>query len=442
VVPFRRRGSTLEVYWVRRSDRLPFLGGFWAFPGGRVEPGDGSLIAAAARELEEETGVVVPPEPSRFVPCGGSVTPSWSNLRYDASYFLVELPAGAAPDISHSAGELTDGEWVTPEEGIAQWRTGTRLVSPVVIGVMRALADGFEGAAERMARELPREADNRLWDVVPGIAQCMLRSPTLPPATHTNCWVIGARDLIVIDPGSPWPEEQTALDFELDRWAAGGRRVQEIRVTHHHWDHVSGVTHLAERLGVPVAAHARTIELLQGKVRFDREIPDGEVTVLAGDDYVPERRLRAVFTPGHTPGHHVYLEETTGFIVAGDMVAGIGTIVVDPSEGDMADYLASLARMKALQPRALLPAHGPLLASAVPTIDFYTQHRLWREGRVVEALRGKGGAASARDLVPLAYDDVPPAVYPLAERSLLSHLIKLEKDGRVTSAAETWTLRD
>jgi glyoxylase-like metal-dependent hydrolase (beta-lactamase superfamily II)/8-oxo-dGTP pyrophosphatase MutT (NUDIX family) len=441
VVPYRVRAGTLELYWVRRADRLPFLGGFWAFPGGRVEPGDPSLQAAAARELLEETGIDLTGETDRFLAGARTVTPAWSSLRYDASYFLVEITGAAEPDIACSGGELTAGEWVRPAAGIAAWKTGERLVSPVVIGVLHAMAPGLDGAPARMAELLPREADQRLWDLVPGIALCMLRTPTLPPATHTNCWVIGARDLVLIDPGSPWPEEQAALDAELDRWAAAGRRVREIWVTHHHWDHVSGVPHLAARLGVPVAAHATTIELLRGKVKFDRAIADGEVVRLAGEGEIPERRLRAVHTPGHTPGHHVYLEETTGFAIAGDMVAGIGTIVVDPSEGDMTDYLASLARMKALAPRVLLPAHGPVLTAALATLDDYTKHRLWREGKVVDALRARGAASAPAELVPLAYDDVPPAVHPLAERSLISHLVKLEKDGRVAREGEAWTLK-
>jgi glyoxylase-like metal-dependent hydrolase (beta-lactamase superfamily II) len=401
--------------------------------------GEAVLIAAAARELREETGVTVPLEASRFVRAARTVTPAWANLRYDATYFLVEL-ADLEPDVSHSGGELTDGEWVTPAEALAAWRSGARLASPVVMGVLRGLASGWEGAVDRLAELLVRDADQRLWELAPGMALCMLRSPTLLPATHTNCWVLGARELIVIDPGSPYPEEQEALDAELQRYAAQGRRVREIWVTHHHRDHVSGVAHLAARCGASTAAHPITIDLCRGQVAFDRPILDGELTVLSGDGEVPERRLRAVHTPGHTAGHHVYFEESTGFLVAGDMVAGLGTVVIDPVEGDMAAYLASLERMKSLSPRVLLPAHGQVLASPLRTLDEYTRHRLWREARVLEALRRRGGQGRAGELVPLAYDDVPPSVHPLAERSLVSHLIKLEKEGRVTGVDGGWRI--
>jgi glyoxylase-like metal-dependent hydrolase (beta-lactamase superfamily II) len=153
--------------------------------------------------------------------------------------------------------------------------------------------------------------------------------------------------------------------------------------------------------------------------------------VLSGARGVPERRLRCVFTPGHAPGHHCYYEETTGFVIAGDMVAGTGTIIVDPDEGDMRLYLDSLARLKALAPRALLPAHGPTLTDAEGKLDEYVRHRLWREARVLSALTARGEATAA-DLVPDVYADVAPAVFPLAERSLIAHLIKLVRDGGVS----------
>jgi endoribonuclease LACTB2 len=431
---YRRKGARIHVYWVRRAEKLAFLGGFWAFPGGRAEAGE-TAVAAAARELREETGVVVG-DPRQFIDAGRTVTPEWAAIRFDATYYLVEAPAGSEPDVSKAGGELVAGEWIEPADALAAWSRGERLTSPVVVRALRALVPGVESAAERLRHEAESEAwGSRIWDLLPGLAVAALRTPTLPPATHTNCYVIGARELIVIDPASPWADEQGALDAALDELAAAGRRVKEIWLTHHHLDHVSGAAHLAARLGVPVAAHPITARLVAERIRVDRLLADGEVVVVPGDEGlgIPERRLRCVFTPGHAPGHHCYFEETTGFMVAGDMVAGIGTIIVDPDEGDMAEYLASLARMKALGPRALLPAHGPVLTDPPGKIDEYTRHRLWREERVASAL-GKRGTATPGDLVPEVYQDVPPALFPLAERSLLAHLIKLARDGRARAA--------
>jgi glyoxylase-like metal-dependent hydrolase (beta-lactamase superfamily II) len=252
----------------------------------------------------------------------------------------------------------------------------------------------------------------------------------------------------VVDPGSPFPEEQARLDAVLDALAAEGRRVREVRVTHHHFDHVGGVEHLRARLpGVPIAAHRRTAELLAGRVRFDRHIDDGEV--LALDAGTPgERRLRAVFTPGHTPGHLCYLEEVTGVLIAGDMLAGAGFIVIDPPEGDMRQYLDSLARLKALAPRAIYPAHGLVIADAAARLDEYVAHRLAREAKVAAALdaatvarragAGSGAAgagATLAELLPVAYDDTPLLLHPIAARSLHAHLLKLQADARAREVA-------
>src|SRR5690349_21095708 len=128
---------------------------------------------------------------------------------------------------------------------------------------------GIEAVYEAVRRvggvEAPAPPSGPVSD---GVRRQSLRTPTLPPAAHTGCYVVGPSTgtgaLVVIDPASPYPEEQATLDAVLDREAAEGRRVAVIALTHHHGDHVGGVAHLAARLGCPVAAHAETA----ARVRF------------------------------------------------------------------------------------------------------------------------------------------------------------------------------
>jgi glyoxylase-like metal-dependent hydrolase (beta-lactamase superfamily II) len=159
-------------------------------------------------------------------------------------------------------------------------------------------------------------------------------------------------------------------------------------------------------------------------VHVDRVLRDGEVFELGA------RRFRTLVLPGHTRGHTCLFDETSRAVVAGDLVAGIGTVIIDPPEGDMADYLDSLKRLIDLGPGTLYPAHGPVIPGGVAKLQQYLSHRLDREAKVLGALSKRGAPAQAADLVPAAYPDVPPGLYGLAERSLLAHLLKLEKEGR------------
>jgi glyoxylase-like metal-dependent hydrolase (beta-lactamase superfamily II) len=183
-----------------------------------------------------------------------------------------------------------------------------------------------------------------------------VRTPTLPPATHTNAWVLGRGDLTVFDPASPWDDEQARLAAALKGRIAQGERVERIVLTHHHDDHVGGAEALRKALGdVPVAAHPVTASLVAGRIRVDETIDDDAVLCCGGVE------LRALFTPGHAPGHLAFVEATTGVTVAGDLVAGIGTILIAPDDGDLGQYLDSLDRLRASGAKVLLPAHGPAL---------------------------------------------------------------------------------
>jgi len=265
--------------------------------------------------------------------------------------------------------------------------------------------------------EVPAE----LLPVGPGIRVLALRTPTLPPAAHTNVYVVGpdTGPQLVVDPGSPYPDQQAILDAALEREASAGRPLGGVLLTHHHGDHVGGAQALAARWNVPIAAHRRTVERLRSRVEVARELVDNETF----------DGITCVFTPGHADGHLVF--EREGAQIAGDMVAGVGTILIDPSEGDMADYLASLKRMLERAPALLLPAHGPPITDAAGKLREYIAHRTMREDRVVAALQARAqSGASVDDLVPAVYADTPRILWPLAGRSLRSHLDKLVKEGR------------
>lgn len=243
-----------------------------------------------------------------------------------------------------------------------------------------------------------------------------VRTPTLPPATHTNCYVLDGQT--VIDPASPWPEEQERLAAEL-----ADEPLQRIVLTHHHHDHVSGAVDLARRRGLPICAHPETASRVGFEV--DELLREGDV--LHG--------WRLLHTPGHAYGHLCLLKGQD--MVCGDMVAGIGTILIEPGEGDLATYLASLERMTTLGPFTLHPAHGPSIPEGVAKLREYIAHRQHRTRQLRDGLTH--GPQTPLQLVEHVYGDtIPKTVYPLAARQLLCHLQWLQEQGQAYEDGELW----
>jgi ribonuclease/clavin/mitogillin len=412
-----REAPELEVFWVRRSPQMKFQGGFYAFPGGQLDPNEDAK-ECAARELLEEVGTRV--DPATLIDVGRWVTPAFAPRRFDTCFFLTKCPEGQYAGVATSEHDI--GEWIRPREAVARWMEGEILLAPPVLHALRCLSHGLDGI-EVMMKSVPWAQGETIPEIEmrPGIVLVPVRTPTLPPATHTNCYVIGGDEVVVIDPASPYEEEQAILDRVLEK-----RKVREIWLTHLHRDHVGGANHLRQRLGVKVAAHSVTARDLDGVVQVDRVFGEDERLELAGN---PGWSLRVIHTPGHARGHVCIFEEKNGSLITGDLMAGFGTVVIDPPEGHMATYFDSLRRMQALPVTALFPAHGPVMANAKAKIQEYLDHRIDRERKILAAWQSGHHDLSA--IVKEVYTDVVPAMYDLAERSVEAHLEKLREDRRL-----------
>ncbi len=256
-----------------------------------------------------------------------------------------------------------------------------------------------------------------MFDVLP------VRTPTVPPATHTNCYRFGRT---VIDPASPWADEQE----RLAAWAgvgSNGRGVDTILLTHHHVDHVGGVADLVARTGAKVYAHPDA----RVPFRVDGQLVDGDVVDTGAG------HLRCLHTPGHADGHLCFRVEESGDIVAGDMVAGHGTIVLIEPEGHLATYLASLERLVPLAGR-LLPAHGPVLEDGRAVLERYIAHRHARTEQIAAALGG--GPLDPEGIAAVVYAGVPGVNLGLAAVQVRTHLTWLVERGRVRAVDGAYAL--
>ncbi len=244
-----------------------------------------------------------------------------------------------------------------------------------------------------------------------------VRTPTLPPATHTNVYRLGD---CVIDPASPEPREQ-------ERVLAWAGKVGRILLTHHHADHIGGVEALAAATGAPVWAHA------DARVPFPvhHRIHDGDLIDTGAGTLV------ALHTPGHADGHLAYQLVNTGHIIAGDLVAGEGTIVLLQPEGDLQRYLDSLARVRALAD-TLWPAHGPPQPASLA--DAYIAHRHHRTAQFLNVLRAgePDRTLMADQIAAMVYSGLPGVNLQLAAMQVHTHLLWLAERGQARSVGEAW----
>jgi len=468
-----------EVYWVQRSTKLAFLGGFYAFPGGQLEPQDAepgaancedqqraALINCAAREVFEELGILlarggelltngqrrslfddlksgrmswpallkhydlhVDAHDYTFV--GRWVTPPFSPRRFDTWFFLVRCPPKQQPELA-TEGELACGEWISARDAYARWQRSEVVVVEPILHALRTLGGGLTDDLVDRFLSVPQTKGEpaRRIEFRPGFICFPVRTPTRPPATHTNCYLIHTSwKLLIVDPGSPYDDEQQALWNCITELLNEGRTLRGLVLTHLHPDHVGGVEALRKQLGgtVRVLAHELTAEALNGVIGVDDLLKDGDVIELEGN---PKITLHTIHSPGHARGHLCFHEKKTGALITGDNIVGLGSVLIDPPEGNMHDYLESLQRLRSLEGLTVLfGGHGPAMANPYARIDEYIHHRLEREQRILEAVRG--GARSPSDIVALVYTDVSPKAHAMAQRAVLAHLEKLEADGLI-----------
>jgi ribonuclease/clavin/mitogillin len=470
-----------EVFLVRRSERLAFLGGFHAFPGGQFDANDGEApvenctdeearvaISCAAREMFEETGVLLARGGSalttgqrasllddleanrmswpallkhyalhldaddfKFV--GRWVTPPFSARRFDTWFFLVDCPPKQEPRVVK--GELESGEWISAQAAHERWQRSEMMAVPPTLHALKTLAGGItEDLVQRFLSTPHAHSEPvRRIEFRPNYICFPVRTPTKPPATHTNCYLIYNSDsLLVIDPGSPYEGEQDALAATVEELLGDGRNLVGILLTHVHPDHVGGVNSLREHLGgARVFANRLTNEALPD-IHVDATLEDDDILELPGDPHIA---LRVMHTPGHARGHLCLYEERTGTLIAGDNIVGLGSVLIDLPEGNMRDYLASLERMRALPNLSVIfGGHGPAIANPYAKIDEYISHRIDREQKILQAVRE--GASTPKEIVARVYTDVSSKAHAMAERAVLAHLEKLETDRLVSQSSD------
>ncbi|MBS0337978.1 MAG: MBL fold metallo-hydrolase [Proteobacteria bacterium] len=389
--------------------------------------------------------------------------------RFSARFFVARAPHGQHG--SHDDSETVASEWVRPHVALERCAKGEiELVHPTRISLTELAAfdraeAAFEFASSRVdieadascwatgkdGRKLfrrndppyaeihwsdPEEAGDTSYDLVPGVAKRLDRhvtriiapNPGMMTGPGTNTYLVGGDELALIDPGP-------AIDSHIEAvLAAGAGRIKWVLCTHTHMDHSPAAKRIKEATGAVVMGRPAPKGASQDQAFAPDRVPGhGERLALGAVT------LRVIHTPGHASNHLCYLLEDTRMLFTGDHVMQGSTVVINPPDGNMLAYFASLEMLLAEDLAILAPGHGYLIGRPHKEVRRLIAHRLGREEKVVAALR-KLGAATLDELVPEVYGDVPPKLHPVAARSLSAHLEKLLAERRARLQSERWSL--
>lgn len=275
--------------------------------------------------------------------------------------------------------------------------------------------------------------------VAPRIRRVLAPNPGPFTFKGTGVYIVGARDVAVIDPGP-----DIAAHIEALKRAVNGRRITHILVTHTHKDHSPAAAALKTWSGAKTFAYgphgsggnddgAKVEEGGDRQFAPDVRVKDGDI--LNGDGFT----IECVFTPGHTSNHMCYALREEKALFTGDHVMGWSTTVVVPPDGDMAVYRASLAKLLARDDRTLWPTHGGPVHEPKPFLQALLTHRAEREAQILACLQE--GVSTVPEIVARLYADIDARLHPAAARSVLAHLLQLEHEDRIDQDGARYRIR-
>jgi glyoxylase-like metal-dependent hydrolase (beta-lactamase superfamily II) len=243
----------------------------------------------------------------------------------------------------------------------------------------------------------------------------------------TNCYLVGRRNIAVIDPGP-------AIDSHIEEiLQTCGNALKWVVVTHTHPDHSPAARIIADKTGaqligcvLPDDGHQDT------SFAVEKNVAQGDI--LKTDEFT----LEAIHTPGHVANHYCFFLHEEGMLFSGDHIMNGSSVVIIPPAGDMADYLSSTELLSNYPIVSIAPGHGDLMGEPERVLKNIVRHRVIREKKIMRVLR-ELGEASLDELLPPVYDDVDPALLKMARLSLWAHVLKLEHEGKAEKRiAEHW----
>ncbi len=447
--------SNGQVLLCKRNTQISFFGGYWVFPGGKIEDElsddwsgqEREVHAALFREMYEEIGILpgvpytIPPERRKqhwlmydynaeerekfrelMIYIGKKRTPQFRPKVYNAAYYYIhgEIVDNIKPQID--GGELVDMMWIHPKKAVEKWSAGNLKIPPPNLHILRSMAENIDKFIIRTLAEteLPIGLQTRI-EFVPGIQTIPFLSNTIPPFHTTNSTLIKTKNgFILIDAGAKNYNEfnQVITNFPI----------LAIIITHHHRDHWDALNIVEQEFpNIKLYAHLLAID------RIKTNLETVPIIKFPFEFSIDEHKITIIHTPGHTDDSISIIDKTSGVIVAGDHVVGYGSAVLDPKYGDMMQYMQTTDLLidvaETINAKLIIPSHGAPVESVIPLLKNYKKHREQREKEILDAYQN--GAHTTEDIVKLVYRDVPIKMWKYAVHNIELHLNKLKKDGKI-----------
>jgi glyoxylase-like metal-dependent hydrolase (beta-lactamase superfamily II)/8-oxo-dGTP pyrophosphatase MutT (NUDIX family) len=466
----RMNGNIGEILLCHRVSEVPSFPDFWAFPGGGVSRTDRRASdenpkwlantqdpvtsITLLRELVEEIGfspdgkgslelvneeiqekICIDKEKWAYYVKKGEIKidnfnsqiiavrtmPPFAPIRFTNTFHHLSIgDSKIEPRFPKGMSEFDEYRWWKPENLLQSWLNHEVRLPPPQVTLIRDICESLEENGDLISAfdklSINPSEGYHILEFAPGVECIPLPTQTLPPATHTNCYVLGVPggERVIIDPAAKSKEALEILSKKIDEIRLSGSEIIATIFTHKHQDHIGNLEEIDKMYRAPIWASKETLEAIS-KLENNKILKENDSFVLKGNN--SSECWNIIDTPGHCPGH-ICLVGDAG-IVSGDNVTVIGTILVPSTDGDMNKYLEGLQRMKELNPPLLFPGHGPFSANPEKLLNRYIKHRSKRHQLVLDAVKD---FSDLQGIAKKSYEDTPNAHPKLLIDQTLSHL--------------------
>ncbi len=440
-----------EIYIIERQAHLKAFPGYVSFPGGKVDKEDdfydeelfhfemiknvfsedkAKLLNALKRELIEELQFDLLEHLNRdnvssINLLGLAITPDFNPHRFKNYYFKVHLKN--KPKFKNEVGEIAGAKWLNAKEAFRLYDAGEMIVVPPMISILSHLNK------ELTSHELidpnlvyDPESEVPMIENVSGVKQFLPLSHTFPPANRTNCFLIGDKKKVIVDPSPVSEKEYDKLVCSLQKYSTHDE-LDLIFISHHHPDHHEYAPKMARQLSLPIGISEDSYNRIRKKYGDDY-FDDIEIRFFKEGDILTTSKNQNVLileTPGHDEGQLSLLREDKAWCIVFDLIQTVGTVVIGGDEGDMFKYFQSLRRIIEVSPRFIFPSHGIGLGG-VFKLSETLKHRLQREKSIDELAKKQ---LDLEQILVAIYPDLPKRLHPYARLTIKAHLDKIRNHG-------------